>query len=271
MNSLFSKELENLIPQQVKHLELVLSSGCLFHGYLFCGQDNHLKDSLSKELSLILNCETNHATLSKPCGSCTNCRWIEKDTHPEVPILLEPNLEESKKGVVLIKQVEALLKKLQHSSKFYRIILIRFAESEFLPAESANALLKIIEEPPPKTIFIFYAQDLEAVISTIKSRVHTIFFPSKLQVNENETLNELAEEIFTKNISYYDSVQLSKNCNYEILENLKVWCLTKVEQNPNNTNLLAKVRLIDKALRRLKAFCNKNATLEETIYLLSNT
>jgi DNA polymerase III delta prime subunit len=165
-------------------LNKALNQGQLVSSYIFSGENcSSEKYLIAKELNKILNCERNSALidnitkqsyinenksnkLSTACNSCQNCKWIIEDKHPKTPLLI--NLEKGKN--IKIEYIKKLQDTLSQSSSFFRIIIIDPADYEYLNKNSANALLKSIEEPHPRTLYLLFASSSKNVLGTLKSR-----------------------------------------------------------------------------------------------------
>ena len=281
---MFSESLKSEIPSICSFFEAALLRNKLFHSYLFCGSDEEIKDKFAKELIQLLNC-TNRANAEPACGHCNNCSWIQENTHPEVPIIIEPDLEKSKKGVILVGQVQKLLSKLQYKTQFYRVIIIKTAEMEFLPSESANSLLKTIEEPSPNTLFLMYARDKEMVMPTIYSRSQPISFPGKIITKEiNSVVAGIADSLFYNNsqINFFEAGKLASELSAEIaankdlnstetlngaLDDLAQICLNTIQSKKFSIDeserlWLKRIELIGKAQSKLRSFCSAQPVLE---------
>ncbi|MDJ0626324.1 MAG: hypothetical protein QNJ31_08180 [Candidatus Caenarcaniphilales bacterium] len=271
---MFSTDLANKAEIATRFFKSAIQKNKLFHSYLLCGSNNELKDDLSYQLTKVLNCSHKNENFD-PCGTCSNCIWISSKTHPETPIILEPDLEKSKKGVILTKQVQALLSKLQSKSKFYRVVIIKKSEVDFLPAESANSLLKTIEEPNPGILFLIYSKDKDLVLPTISSRCQILNLPSSKESHQSQLISsELHNKIFTRQISFFEASQLAKeihsqykdiNSIMNFLDSLIEKCLELTEKG--NQNLLnKKIQLIDNAKNGIKSFCSPQIALEEMLW-----
>jgi len=201
-------------------LNKALNQGQLVSSYIFSGENcSSEKYLIAKELNKILNCEK-----SPPCNLCQNCKWIIEDKHPKTPLLI--NLEKGKN--IKIEYIKKLQDTLSQSSSFFRIIIIDPADYEYLNKNSANALLKSIEEPHPRTLYLLFASSSKNVLGTLKSRSQCLqIFPevslnlqtckqpldaglheiSSDSVNEIKDTNEKnLHSIFKK---YYDDNSLS--------------------------------------------------------------
>ncbi len=270
---MFSDSLKEKIPSICLFFESALQRNRLANAYLLCGADYNLKQEFADELIKILNC-LNPSESGKPCDKCLNCNWIINKQHPDLPIILEPDLEKSKKGVIVVDQVSKFLSRIQNKSQFYRVILIKTAESEQLPAQSANSLLKSIEEPNPKILFLLFARDQEQVLPTICSRCQAINFPNYKQLQSPEELdNSLLEWTKIQSISFYKANQYADTILQQkkeipelinLLDNITAIYLEKEKID------LSKIQLIENAKLRLKSFCSAKSTIEELIFNLQN-
>lgn len=119
------------------------------------------------------------------CGECMSCKWMAQEHHPDFR-LLEPETEESessgkrspRKKQISVQQIRELsdfLELSSHRNGGLRIALIMPAES--LNMASANALLKMLEEPPSNMIFILVADHPQKLLPTILSRCQKIELP----------------------------------------------------------------------------------------------
>lgn len=115
-----------------------------------------------------------------PCGECINCRMVEKGISQYV-------FYEKSNDSIKLDYIRDLISKMSlvSSDDKYRFIIIDGVER--LTVEAANALLKILEEPGNKVIFIFLADNLKKVLATIRSRCLLIRF-DKLSFEESKML-----------------------------------------------------------------------------------
>ncbi len=187
-----------------------LPHAMLFHGNPGCGKEGH-----AIELAALVNCRfpgTNGA-----CGSCPDCIKLRSFQHPNIHTVipfpkrnaiskndppeksLKPKdlelliLLNQQKGndpysqielpdanTILINSIRYIKKELYNSSieSGWQVVLIFQAEKLCIPSpESANALLKILEEPPDKTLFILVTDHISQLLDTIVSRCQQTYFP----------------------------------------------------------------------------------------------
>lgn len=103
---------------------------------------------------------------SEPCGACPSCLRMAQKIHPDF-ILVEPEKEGS---VIKIDQIRDLQQSIYQSPQCGKQRVIVIYHAEVLHLAAANALLKILEEPPTHTAFILIAKENHALPLTIKSR-----------------------------------------------------------------------------------------------------
>lgn len=169
---------------QLVLLEKAARENRLAHLLLFHGESVLHQREVSLRLAQILNC--NQLTPEGPCQECNPCHKISSGNHPDV-IWLKPQ-----KKTIGIEQVLAWQQKVyyKHHEGKYKVSIIEQADSMTLPA--ANALLKVIEEPPEQTVIILCARNAEGVIPTIQSRAQPVYFPD---LTEKDWLSGLGGEI----------------------------------------------------------------------------
>ena len=272
---MFSPELKRKIPSICEFFETLISRHSLFHAYIFSGSNNsELKSLFVEELMQILNnnyINTKNKLINIIDSSDNNINTNNTSN-------TEENNSEQKREQIKLGQVQEFLRIIQIRSDFTRAFVIKKAEKNFLPKEPANALLKTIEEPlESKNIFFFFAENPDLILSTIKSRCQIIKFPSviiqdnNIQDTSNIIFQELAQRIFRKKLSYFESCQIIKEFSVNYLDSLNYlqeFCLEKYK-NTLQASWLSKLNLIDKYKNRIKNFCNQQNSLEELFYLLS--
>lgn len=149
-------------------------SGRLHHCLLFEGPAGVGKAEAARELALLLNCTGSSAGAAPPCGSCWSCRSIAAGSHPDiVTVGLDP---ERTAPVISVAQVRALLGTLTVQPHSARRRLIVLDPADALTTESANALLKTLEEPPKDTGFILVSALPDTLLPTIRSRCQRVRF-----------------------------------------------------------------------------------------------
>ena len=122
---------------------------------------------------------------------------------------------ENKQGLISVEEAHEIVKSLSLKSYEggYKIMLIWMVEK--MNAACANKLLKLIEEPPEKTVFILVAESEEQIINTIRSRCQTIHFPPLAEEDITKALvkNYQLEENKAKKIAHQSDGNYNKACD----------------------------------------------------------
>jgi DNA polymerase-3 subunit delta' len=150
----------------VRGLARGLRDGELAHAYLIAGPTHSGKGTLALDLARAVNCTADAA--QRPCGECRQCTRIASGKHADVVTLAVEEAEGRKQ--IRVEQVhEALhMASLQPFEGGWRVFIIDGAEA--LNDQSANALLKVLEEPPPQVLWLLLTVDEEQAPQTIRSR-----------------------------------------------------------------------------------------------------
>ena len=146
-------------------LSNALESGKTHHAYLFSGPRGCGKTSSARIMARSLNCEK--GPTPTPCGECQSCKDLVANGPGSIDVI---ELDAATHGLVddaRDLRDKAFFAPVQSKYKIYII-----DEAHQLGPGAANALLKVVEEPPPHVIFIFATTEPEKLISTIRSRTH---------------------------------------------------------------------------------------------------
>lgn len=152
-----------------------LASCHLAQSYLLVGPADIGKATVAKHFARTLVCQKrDQAGVDWPCEQCEACRQTARGIYPD---FYEVDLLPDKKNIG-IEQVRQLLEKANLSSfaDSYQVVLIRQADT--LSESAANALLKSLEEPKPRVVFILLVENLSSLPGTIASRSQVFrFYP----------------------------------------------------------------------------------------------
>src|SRR6266567_4744818 len=135
--------------------------------YLFAGPRGTGKTSMARILAKSLNCEL--GPTPDPDGTCSVCRGIAAGTSLDV---IEMDAA-SQRGIDDIREIRDRVV-LQPVEGRYKVYILD--EAHQLTDAAWNALLKLIEEPPPHLVFVFCTTDLAKVLPTVRSRCQTFVF-----------------------------------------------------------------------------------------------
>ena len=143
-------------------LQGAIARGRVAHGYLFCGPRGTGKTTLARVLAMALNCETpvnpaatatpgsNVREAGEPCGYCESCRriWAGSASLDVVEIDAASN-----RGVDDARDLRERAMYAPSGDDRFKVYIVD--EAHMLTREAWNALLKILEEPPPRVVFVF--------------------------------------------------------------------------------------------------------------------
>ncbi len=154
----------------LEYLKKCVKKGRIASAYLFYGNGEWLRKRVAKEFAKALNCS--EAKNEEPCDKCLQCQKIEKEIHPDC-IFVSPQGAASRIGIDRIREIKRSLNLFPVEGK-WRVIIIQQAHR--MTQEASNALLKILEEPPPQTTFLLLAPHWETLLPTISSRCQKVKF-----------------------------------------------------------------------------------------------
>jgi DNA polymerase-3 subunit delta' len=150
----------------------VVAGERLAHAYLFAGPVGVGKRAFARTLGKLLLCE-GQAKDFQPCGRCPACLQVDAETHPDFHVARAPE-DAHEFPVELMKEFIGQLA-LKPARGRYRIAILE--DADMLNDESANAFLKTLEEPPPRSLLILVATSVEHQLPTIRSRCQLVRFP----------------------------------------------------------------------------------------------
>ena len=163
-------------PEAIEQLQRAIASKAegVHHAWLFTGPAGSGRSLLAKSFAAALQCEQNG------CGNCQQCSLALADAHPDILTLA------TERVTISIDEVRSLVQKSQMSSTAgdYRIVIIE--DSDRMTERTSNVLLKALEEPQEKTIWILCAPSVADLLPTIRSRARNVLLrlPSAAEVAE---------------------------------------------------------------------------------------
>lgn len=247
------------------------------HSLLFWGRDLESQYIMAKEIARLLNCTGDH---SDNC-QCLNCRWIRENQHPAVLTISRLDnkpADDDTKTVISIKQSEMIKNSLMTTSEFYRVFIfcdkddegnIKGLNPQNFQEETANSMLKIIEEPNDRIMFIFLTSNKEDIISTIISRSQCF----NISGGERDNFNfELIKNTFENywNFERQDTFDIAQNLfelskdttPNKLLEEIQNYMLATLKSNPNNTMFIEHIKEVETAKKQIELGMNTQNVFE---------
>ncbi|NBB96137.1 MAG: hypothetical protein GVY16_10425 [Planctomycetes bacterium] len=182
--------LQDIIGQQeaTGRLRTCLAADRMPHAFLFAGPDGVGRETTALALAALLLCESPQTDLAgqrTACGSCQSCRLIAGGNHPDVHRIYKElaryhenadirNRKMQSLGIEVIRSfllAPAGRASTQGQGKVFIVL-----ETELLTIEAQNSMLKILEEPPPKTTIILVCGKADMLLPTTRSRCALIRF-----------------------------------------------------------------------------------------------
>lgn len=306
------------------HLINSVQKGFIPHALIFYGTEGIGKLPLAIAYARYLNCLS--PTDVDSCGKCSSCLKYDKLAHPDLHFAFPMVQRKSEKkivcddyisnwrsflnnnyyftlsswlqyinaknsqGVIYSQESEEIIRKLSlkaYEGK-YKIMIVWLPEKMNL--ECANKLLKIIEEPPAKTIFLLISEDMKNVISTVKSRCQPIFVRNikndemvkavhhnyGLQLNDALAVAHISGGSYTKAMEVIESTDESRLLYDLFLKMLIVASSRQIKKIKEIADELAKVgrekqkEFLEYSLRMFREFFISTLNVSALVYLNLN-
>jgi DNA polymerase III subunit gamma/tau len=176
-----------IVGQQhvTKTLANAINSNRVAHAYIFSGVRGVGKTTTARILAKALNCLK--GPTAEPDGTCDSCREISASSSLDV---LEIDAA-SNRGIDQIRELREMVRYAPASSRYKVVIL---DEAHQLTDEASNALLKTLEEPPERVVFILATTRAEDLVETIKSRAQLFQFRALSFKEISEEIERIARE-----------------------------------------------------------------------------
>lgn len=201
--------------QQATWLRIQTMRAKLPHALLLSGKSGIGKLAFAQSLAKSLLCSSRQP-IGDACHQCPNCTWFNEGNHPDFRLISPEQDADSatedapttkkaaKKSVVIkieqIRELNQFLALSNHQQDGVRVVLICPAEA--LNLASANALLKMLEEPPQNTIFLLISHLPQRLLPTIISRCQVIDMPLPHENEASDWLNNQGVKYASSQLAY---------------------------------------------------------------------
>src|SRR5712671_4830310 len=177
----------DVVGQQhvTRTLSNAVQSGRVAHAYIFSGARGVGKTTTARVLAKALNCVKGPA--AEPCNECDSCREIGLGSSLDV---IEIDAA-SNRGIDQIRELREMVRYAPAGGRYKVVIL---DEAHMLTDEASNALLKTLEEPPDKVIFVMATTEPENLAETIRSRSQHFHFRALSFTEIVEALQSIASK-----------------------------------------------------------------------------
>jgi DNA polymerase-3 subunit gamma/tau len=178
---------KDLVGQQhvTETLANAIKSDRVAHAYIFSGARGVGKTTAARILAKALNCV--NGPTPEPCGECDSCKEIAAGTSLDV---IEIDAA-SNRGIDQIRELREMVRYAPAASRSKVVIL---DEAHMLTGEASNALLKTLEEPPDRVIFVMATTQPEDLADTIRSRSQHFHFRALTFAEITGRLEEIAKK-----------------------------------------------------------------------------
>ncbi|TQM71870.1 DNA polymerase III delta prime subunit [Actinomadura hallensis] len=158
---------DDLVGQQPVVAQLSAAAegtGGLAHAWLFTGPPGAGRSAAARAFAAALQCEET----PRGCGHCASCHQVLQGTHADVEVVRPAGLSYG------VKETRALVLRASSSPSAGRWQIVLFEDADRATESAANALLKAIEEPPPRTVWLLCTPSPDDLLVTIRSRCRLV-------------------------------------------------------------------------------------------------
>jgi DNA polymerase-3 subunit delta' len=152
--------------EAVAMLKEAVAGDRVTHAWLFTGPPGIGKLHTARVFAAALNCPAGGD------GTCDTCRRILRGVHPDVHLIVPEG------DNLLVEDVRAVREEASRTHHEAAVAVFILDEADRLTEAAANALLKVLEEPPVDVVFVLVARSAEALVGTVPSRARTLPFVS---------------------------------------------------------------------------------------------
>ena len=163
---------------QAELAEATTHESAMTHSWLVTGPPGSGRSNLAYAFAAALLCREGG------CGQCADCKQVAAKTHPDLSTLT------TERVIISIDEVRELVQSSQYSPAVSRYRVIVIEDADRMAERTSNVLLKALEEPPERTVWILCAPSEADLIPTIRSRVRSV----RLRVPSIESVASLLQQ-----------------------------------------------------------------------------
>ena len=192
---------------QIERFRKASGSGRLASTFLFSGPAGIGKRTFAEQLAGALLCQHATADSLDACGTCQACQQVTAGSHPDLYLIAKPADKSMFPLELLIGDREHRMKsglcyQMSLKPRMGQKKIAIIDDADYLNAEGANALLKLLEEPPPGSVIILITTHANRQLPTIRSRAQLIRFqplttPQLAQLLQDEGFAESPQQALT--------------------------------------------------------------------------
>jgi DNA polymerase III subunit delta' len=221
----------------IRLLKALLRTETIPHALLFTGIDGIGKRTAAMAFAMACNCSekisgaATSGAAARPCGRCPSCRKISAGSHPDVIPIVPSG------AMIRIDEIRELCHVLGMKPYEARFRVVIISDAQAMNPEAGNALLKMLEEPPDRTLLILTAPGASDLLPTIASRCQLIRFqPISRQTLEKMLIedqglppDEAAALAVMAHGSYAKAVEMHRNGSVD----RRQWLIRQIEALPS--------------------------------------
>jgi DNA polymerase-3 subunit delta' len=202
----------------VERFRRAIVRGRLASSFLFAGPPGVGKRTFALKLAQAMLCQARPEEALDPCGECPSCAQVAAGTHPDVAMVGKPDGKAFIPVELLIgdrehRRQEGLCHDLSLKPCLGGRKMAVIDDADYLNAEGANALLKTLEEPPPRSVLILIGTTPAKQLPTIRSRCQLVRFgPLPIEVVGNLLVSRglVADETDARRLAQYSEGSLQR-------------------------------------------------------------
>jgi DNA polymerase-3 subunit delta' len=170
LTDLVNSKLPEWLDASRLEIGVLKSNQSLSHALLLMGKDGGGQHILAHKIAIDILCDKKES--ESACGECHSCRLNEASSHPDYHLL------DGREATIKVDQIRQIIGKVATSPQVSHAKVVVLAQAASMNINSANAVLKALEEPPQGTFFILTADAASQLIATVRSRCLLVNLPA---------------------------------------------------------------------------------------------